>query len=262
MGVLTADEVSNSLEALIGQRPRDVWKKGDNFWVAEYNSEDPIRRILGLNGKVLRGTGALKVSRPEQKLTVAEIFDWVERKFDTRDKQDANAKSGWNAPRKNRQARANSPSGSEDSAGRPAQKYDKKGKGQQAKVAIAAGEAIPPVAPAPPQPPAPAPMAPTPAPQANASPAPPFVGNQNQNGKGNNQQGQRWDNNQQNQQNWQNNNGKGKGANPQNNQMGKGFQVMQNGGGKGNGKGYQNVNQAGKGGRGGAAKGGAPSQQQ
>ena len=238
------NQVMDSIGDMTGQRPKDAWKMDGNTYVVEFTENRPILSLLGSNGKRLRGGSILKIERMEQKLSVAEIFDHVEWKFNTIEKQSANHRQGFK--RQEREVKANAKEGGVPSPQTP-QRGKQKGNntGQASPPAAAPPMAAPmpaPVAPivaAPSAAPIAAPMA---APSQPVGP-PPQVPNPSWNGN--------WDNG------WGKGNGKGQNYFPAYNQS---FQA--NSGFKG-GKGYQNNGKGNGKGKGGGqnygrGKGGQP----
>ena len=66
----------------------------DKTYVIGFNEDIPILAMLKFNGKTAVGGHRIKIQRLEQKLSVAEVFDHVERKVVTADKQTINSKGG------------------------------------------------------------------------------------------------------------------------------------------------------------------------
>ncbi len=64
---VTRENVSESIENMIGRRPRDVFKLNEKTFVAEFFEDAPILALLAFNGKELRDGMVLKIQRSEQK---------------------------------------------------------------------------------------------------------------------------------------------------------------------------------------------------
>ncbi len=86
---VTRENVSESIENMIGRRTRDAFKLNKKTFVAEFSEDAPILALLAFNRKKLRDGTVLKIHRSKQKFTVNENFDHVERKFNVREKQEA-----------------------------------------------------------------------------------------------------------------------------------------------------------------------------
>ena len=95
---VTRENVSESIENMIGRRPRDVFKLNEKTFVAEFAEDAPILALLAFNGKKLRDGTVLKIQRSEQKMTVAEIFDHVERNLIS----EKNKKHNKDSPKENK----------------------------------------------------------------------------------------------------------------------------------------------------------------
>ena len=88
MGNKTRAEVMQGIEELIEVRPKDAWSNKPGTWVLQFDTERPVQELIAFKGKKLRGaTEPLKITRLDAKLNVMELFDHVERKFNTKAKQ-------------------------------------------------------------------------------------------------------------------------------------------------------------------------------
>ena len=87
--IAAAQQIRDNMEEMAGDIPRKVTDKGAGLWLIEFADEEPIHKMLELNGKKLRGGSVLKVVRLEEKLTVEEAMIEIERKFSVREKQDS-----------------------------------------------------------------------------------------------------------------------------------------------------------------------------
>jgi len=90
-------QIAQSLQAIIGVKPRAVGRRNASEVVVELSDPTEISKTLLLDGKKIQGGTTLKVVKNDQHLTVEQLFNQVGKKLMTRMKVDINYKSkeGW-----------------------------------------------------------------------------------------------------------------------------------------------------------------------
>ena len=102
MGDATREQVMDAIAEVTGTRPANAESRKPGVWLLTFRSQRPIQTLLTYNGKARReNNAALKVSKFDEKLDVADLFDHVEYKFNTRAKQEAEGR--YAKPRRNTQ---------------------------------------------------------------------------------------------------------------------------------------------------------------